>query len=200
MNNKVSLKQDILVSTMLIYFIEDEEYPVDVLVCNYLFSKNTSRLKKISKQEIEHFFNMIIKHFYKFSAKSNMRFGTVSIEVETFDKGNHEVNFRVLVAGNDLLKFRKKLQENLQGSISDIYGGEIWVEYHNRDKLGLQLDIIPIQMDLESFIQMTEKNKADSNWYTEDISKFITNGIKIITKADLNDPLYKFEIIHNSYN
>lgn len=189
MTNKVSLKKDILTSGILSNLFKLEEYPIDLIDINFEVSRNSSSLQRIGKTEINQIFNTIISSVRNVTKKKKLGFGTISLEVETgFSPGEHIVTFRVLVAGFDIksivVELHKTIESNLDGSLH--------IKHSIQDKIGLQVELIPLQLDLFSFTEAIKKNKQDQHFYSEDILDFILNGFQILTSEDLKDPLYVF--------
>ena len=189
MTNKVSLKKDILTSEILSNLFKSEEYPIELIEINFELSRNSSSLQRISKTEINQFFNTIISVVRNMTKKKKLGFGTIALEVETgFSPGEHIVTFRFLLAGFDLKSIFIELNKTLENQLD----GSFHMNFSSLDKIGLQIELIPLQLDLFSFTEAIKKNKKDQHFYTEDILNFILNGFQILSSEDLKDPLYVF--------
>jgi hypothetical protein len=189
MTNKVSLKKDILTSGILSNLFKSEEYPIDLIDINFEVTRNISNLQRIGKTEINQIFNTIIAAVRNVTKKKKLGFGTISLEVETgFSPGEHIVTFRFLLAGFDLKSIFIDLNKQLENQLD----GSFHINFSSLDKIGLQIELIPLQLDLFSFTEAIKKNKQDQNFYSEHILDFILNGFQILSSEDLKDPLYVF--------
>jgi hypothetical protein len=193
MTNKVSLKKDILTSGILSNLFKSEEYPIDLIDINFELMRNTSSLQRIGKTEINQIFNTIIPTVRSITQKKKIGFGTISIEVETgFSPGEHIILFRFVIVGFELKSMEDELKKKLENKLM----GTLNIKYSKQNKIGLQLELIPLQLDLYSFNEAIKKNREDKVFYSDDILEFVLNGFRIMSDEDLKDPLYVFYTHH----
>jgi hypothetical protein len=177
MTNKVNLKKDIFASNQLTSQIKDKDYPIEVLDITYEITKNTSNLNRISKPEIQTIFEILFD-VIKTTIKKKINFVTQSLEVETMSPGDHIITFRVNVIGKDIREFRPSLNEKINQTLSDKMGGSHIIKYSKLDRISLLIELIPIQLDLLSFITSVNSNKEDKVFYSDDILEYIFDGLK----------------------
>jgi hypothetical protein len=193
MINKVSLKKDILTSGILSDFFDSKDYPIDLIEINLELTRNSTCYSKIGKKEIEQIFNSIISTVRSITKKKKIGFGTISIEVETgFSPGEHIILFRFVIVGFELKSMEDELKKKLENKLM----GTLNIKYSKQNKIGLQLELIPLQLDLYSFNEAIKKNREDKVFYSDDILEFVLNGFRIMSDEDLKDPLYVFYTHH----
>ena len=179
MTNKVNLKKDIITADQLSRQIKDKDYPTELLDITFELTRITSNLTKLSKLEIQTIFDLIFDTIISKINKTKIHFITQSVEVETVDVGNHIVTFRVNAIGKDIRQFRPELNDKLERTIIDKMGGDLILKHKHLDKTSLMIELIPLQLDLLSFITSVNSNKADKVFYSDDILKYIFDGLKI---------------------
>lgn len=85
-------------------------------------------------------------------------------------------------------ELKKILENKLMGTLN--------IKYSKQNKISLQLELIPLQLDLYSFNEAIKKNREDKVFYSDDILEFVLNGFRIMSDEDLKDPLYVFYTHH----
>ena len=77
MNNKQTLKRNIITGHILADFYKDEDYPVDLLEICLEQSRNNSNFDKLGKIELEAITDRILKIVQTNTMKSDIGFGTI---------------------------------------------------------------------------------------------------------------------------
>ena len=178
MTNKVNLRKDIFAANHLTSQIKDKDYPIEVLEITYEVTQNSTNLKQLSKPEIQTIFEILLE-VIKSSIKKKINFITQSLEVETVSPGDHIITFRVNVIGNDIREYRPILNEKINQSLLDKIGGSCIIKHSKLDRISLMIELIPLQLDLLSFIEAINSNKEDKVFYNDDILEFIFGGLKV---------------------
>jgi len=196
MANKVSLKKDILTSGVLTSYYTEKDYPVDVVEINFELTRNTTDLERMSKTEIRAIFNLMLNNIRKILFKKDIGFGTLGIEIETgYELGEHIIGFRILITGINIKGVKNAISSLLEPKLTGFFGGTLTIKESSFDKNGLHIELIPLQLDLYTFSRAIERNKEDRLFYTDDLVSFILNGMVVLSKEDLLDPL--FTLPHN---
>jgi hypothetical protein len=185
MTNKVNLRKDIFASNQLTRQIKDKDYPIEVLDIIYEVTRKTSNFNQLSKPEIQSIFEILFD-VIKTSIKKKINFITHSIEVETVSLGDHIITFRVNVIGKDIREFRPILNEKINQTLLDIMGGNLLIKHSKLDRISLLIELIPLQLDLLSFMESINSNKKDKIFYTNDILEFIFGGLKVHSEPITN--------------
>jgi hypothetical protein len=62
------------------------------------------------------------------------------------------------------------------------------------DKTILQIELIPLNVDLISYVKAREKTLKEKTFYTDDVLKALLKDMTILSEEDIKDPLYKFQL------
>jgi len=68
------------------------------------------------------------------------------------------------------------------------------VNKKQEDKLSLAVELIPLQVDFNSFLYKRDKNFKDKLFYSDDVLKTLLDDMTVLSKEDLQDPLFRFQI------
>ena len=175
--NKVNLKKDIITAERLSRQIKDKDYPIELLDITYELSRLSSNFKQLSKPEIQTIFEILFD-VIKTTIKKKINFITQSLEVETVSPGDHIITFRVNVIGRDIREYRPKLNEKIGQNLLDKMGGNLIIKHSQLDNTSLMIDLIPLQLDIFSYIEAINSNKEDKVFYSDDILEYIFDGLK----------------------
>jgi hypothetical protein len=85
----------------------------------------------------------------------------------------------------------------MEDLVNNEVGGTMSVRTKTVDKQTLQIDLIPIQLELSKFVDQRPKNLKDKYFYTDDVLKVLFESFYILSKEDILDPIYKFNIDTN---
>ncbi len=195
MTNNVSKKKDIITSFMLSDLFKEEEYPVDLVDISITLSRNNSKLDKLNSFVIEGIVNQLLKVIRQHSIKQPVKMATISFEIWTglYD-GDHEFNIRVVLVGKKLNISSKAIHNDLEKNIVNEIGGITEVKSKTVDKTTLQIELIPLNVDLISYVKAREKTLKEKTFYTDDVLKALLKDMTILSEEDIKDPLYKFEL------
>jgi hypothetical protein len=177
MTNKVNLRKDIFASNQLTRQIKDKDYPIELLDITFEVTRRTSNLKQLSKPEIQTIFEILF-NVIKTTIKKKINFITHSIEVETVSLGDHIITFSVNVIGRDIREYRPKLNGKISQILLEKMGGNLIIKHSKLDRISLLIELIPLQLDLLSFIEAINSNKEDKVFYSDDILEYIFDGLK----------------------
>ena len=195
MTNNVSKKKDIITSFMLSDVFKEEEYPVDLVDISISLTRNNSKLDKLNTFVIEGVVNQLLKVMRQHSIKQPVKLGTVSFEIWTgLYEGDHEFNIRTVLLGKKLNISTQGIHNALEKNIANEIGGITEVKSKTVDKTTLQIDLIPLNLDLISYIKAREKTLKEKTFYTDDVLKALLKDMTILSEEDIKDPLYKFEL------
>ena len=198
MNNKQTIKRNIITGHILADFYKDEDYPVDLLEICLEQSRNNSNFDKLGKIELEAITDRILKIVQTNTMKSDIGFGTISFEMEAgIYPGDHILNFKILVVGKKLKSQNSSIYKEMEDLVNNEVGGTMSVRTKTVDKQTLQIDLIPIQLELSKFVDQRPKNLKDKYFYTDDVLKVLFESFYILSKEDILDPIYKFNIDRN---
>ena len=76
-------------------------------------------------------------------------------------------------------------------------GGQTQIKSKTVDKQTLQIDLIPIQLDLSMFLELRQKDLKDKIYYSDDVLKVLFNTFYVLSKKDFLNPSFTFNIDHN---
>jgi hypothetical protein len=179
-------------------FYKDEDYPVDLLEICLEQSRNNSNFDKLGKIELEAITDRILKIVRTNTLKSDLGFATISFEMEAgIYPGDHILNFKILIVGKKLKSQNSPIYKEMEELANNEVGGTISVRTKTVDKQTLQIDLIPIQLELSKFVDQRPKNLKDKYFYTDDVLKVLFQSFYILSKEDILDPIYKFNIDRN---
>ncbi len=180
---------------MLSDLFKEEEYPVDLVDISITLSRNNSKLDKLNSFVIEGIVNQLLKVIRQHSIKQPVKMGTISFEIWTglYD-GDHEFNIRIVLVGKKLNISSKAIHNDLEQNIVNEIGGITEVKSKTVDKTTLQIDLIPLNVDLISYVKAREKTLKEKTFYTDDVLKALLKDMTILSEEDIKDPLYKFEL------
>lgn len=185
MTNKVNLRKDIFASNQLTKQIKDKDYPIEVLDITCQVTRRTSNFNQLSKPEIQSIFEILFD-VIKTSIKKKINFITQSIEVETVSPGDHIITFRVNVIGKDIREYRPKLNHKISQNLLEKIGGNLIIKHSKLDRISLLIELIPLQLDLLSFMESINSDKKDKVFYTNDILEYIFDGLKVHSNSLTN--------------
>ena len=180
---------------MLSDVIKNEEYPVELIDVSITITRNDSKLEKLNAFVIEGISNEMLRIIRNNSIKQPIDFGTLSFEIWTgLKEGDHEFSIRIVIVGKKISfsvnSIHKEIEQQL---ISDI-GGFCDIKSKKADKSTLQFDLIPLNIDLTSYVKAREKTLKEKTFYTDDVLKALLKDMTILSAEDIKDPLYKFEL------
>ncbi len=85
--------------------------------------------------------------------KSEIGFGTINFEMDAgIYPGEHILNFRVLIVGKKLNSQTHPIFKEMENLVNHDVGGTMCVKTQTVYKQTLQIDLIPIQIELSKFI------------------------------------------------
>jgi hypothetical protein len=198
MNNKQTIRRNIMTGHLLSDFYKDEDYPIDLLEITLELSRNDSNFDKIRKLELEVITENIIKIIQKHSKDSQIGFGTIGFEMDAgLLPGEHVLNFRIILVGKNLKKITHPIFKDMEDLVRNDVGGKTQVKTKTVDKQTLQIDLIPIQLDLSTFLELRQKNLKDKIYYSDDVLKVLFKTFFVLSKDELLSPLFRFNIDHN---
>lgn len=192
--NKVSKKKDILTSFILTNGIEEKKYPIDLLEIYLIFTRKNSKVKSIKKNEIEDIINGMLNSIRKNIGRKNPELGTISFEIWSANYvGEHEYSIRIIIVGDKIGEIQYEIYKALEEDIA-AFGGLLVVNKKQEDKLSLAVELIPLQVDFNSFLHKRDKNFKDKLFYSDEVLKTLLDDMTVLSKEDLQDPLYRFQI------
>jgi hypothetical protein len=98
------------------------------------------------------------------------------------------------LVGKKLNISSKGIYDDLEKNIANEIGGITEVKSKTVDKTTLQIDLIPLNVDLISYVKAREKTLKEKTFYTDDVLKALLKDMTILSAEDIKDPLYKFEL------
>jgi len=198
MNNKQIIKRNIVTGHILSDYYKNEEYPVDLIEITLELSRNDSNFDKIRKLELEVITQKIINIVQRNSKKSEIGFGTIGFEMDSgLLPGDHVLNIRVLIVGKNLKIMNKSIFKEMEEFVRNDVGGQTQIKSKTVDKQTLQIDLIPIQLDLSMFLELRQKDLKDKIYYSDDVLKVLFNTFYVLSKKDFLNPSFTFNIDHN---
>jgi hypothetical protein len=57
-------------------------------------------------------------------------------------------------------------------------GGNLIIKHSQLDKTSLMIDLIPLQLDIFTYVEAINSNKEDKVFYSDDILEYIFDGLK----------------------
>jgi hypothetical protein len=195
MGNKVSKKKDILTASVLSNYIPEEKYPVQVLDLTVELSNNNSKLAKLEKKEIEQITNMMFEIVRKNCQKIPLEFGTLSYEIENgYLQGEHLFSIRFLIVAKDFKLIHYPIKNELNNLILDKFGGDGWVKLTSKDKTSLMIEIIPLNLYYDDFLNFRARTLKDKMFYSDQLIELLNRNFIILSGEDLKDPLFKIDL------
>jgi hypothetical protein len=195
MTNNVSKKKDIITSFILSDVFENEQYPVELMDVTITITRNNSKLEKLNAFVIEGISNEVLRIIRNNSIKQPIDFGTISFEIWTgLLEGDHEFSIRILLVGKKISFAVNSIYKEIEQHVITDIGGSTGIKSKKVDKTTLQIELIPLNVDLTSYIKAREKTLKEKNFYTDDVLKALLKDMTILSAEDIKDPLYKFEL------
>lgn len=195
MTNNVSKKKDIITSFVLSDVFKQEQYPVEILDLSISLTRNNSKLEKLNAYNIDSITNEMLHIIRNNIKKEPIDFATISFEIWTgLIEGDHEFSIRLFLVGKKISFYVNTIYKEIERNIIDEIGGYIEIKSKKVDKTTLQIELIPLNVDITSYVRAREKTLKEKSFYTDDVLKALLKDMTVLSNEDIKDPLYRYEL------